>query len=104
MALSYKKIFIQSIFTQINFRLQFSITVLCISENSTGNICVSIKVDCILRKKPNKALREMTSPYHGLMTSFLELKKLWKEFLGESRPSGRPPKGTFGKYFCFKGF
>ena len=81
MASSYKKIFIQSIFTQINFGLQSSAKILLLVDSSIENICVNIKVDCILRKK-NQTNPNMDYIIHLLINDIIfGLRKIGKKSL-----------------------
>ena len=80
MASSYKKIFIQSIFTQINFGLQSSAKILLLVDSSIENICVNRKMDCILRK--NQTNPNMDYIIHLLINDIIfGLRKIGKKSL-----------------------
>ena len=66
------EIFIQFNFSQINFRLRFSLTVLFLIESSIENICVWTKLDCLLVEQGKQALKGcdiMDDLILGIMTS-----------------------------------
>ena len=63
------KNFVQFNFPQINFGLRFSLTVLFLIENSIENICVWIKLDCLLVEQGKQALKVDDIITYLIMTS-----------------------------------
>ena len=57
-----KKKLLQSIFTQMNFGLQYKIKMLSITKHSIGNICVGLEIYCILQEMAKQGLKRVTSP------------------------------------------
>ena len=67
---------------QINYGLQSSTTVLLLVENSICNICIIMKMDCILGGKPNGALMEDTSSWDNYMNLWI-FRKLRKYYMDD---------------------